>query len=330
VRQWRHARFRRLFDGGRAVGTCRGVFDSYAAAAAAPPSRPLGYDHDDAAEMYRDRIGQIYPSDYPMMFWLQHALAQGARRVFDLGGHIGLSYYSYATRMALPQDLSWQVCDVPAVVDHGRREAVARDGARRLQFSRFRRGRPGRRAVHRRLPAVSAGDPGTARVNAPRKPEWLLVNLLPLHPTRGYWTVQSIGTAYCPYRIQHDSGFFQDIRTGLPAAGPLGKPREALLGRLRRRAQSGPLPRSRVPPGPGTARRTLNAPALVSSRRLPPALPCPLRRPPRPRCPRCERPVPACVCHWTRPTDNRTSVLILQHPRSGITSRTVRACCFAA
>ena len=213
VRQWRHARFRRLFDGGRAVGTCRGVFDSYeAAVAASPPSRPLGYDHDDAAEMYRDRIGQIYPSDYPMMFWLQHALAQGARRVFDLGGHIGLSYYSYATRMALPQDLSWQVCDVPAVVDHGRREAVARDGARRLQFTTDFAEAAQADVLFTAGCLQYLQETLAQRVSTlPRKPEWLLVNLLPLHPTRGYWTVQSIGTAYCPYRIQHDSGFFQDM-----------------------------------------------------------------------------------------------------------------------
>jgi putative methyltransferase (TIGR04325 family) len=290
VRQWRHARFRRLFDGGRAVGTCRGVFDSYeAAAAAAPPSRPLGYDHDDAAEMYRDRIGQIYPSDYPMMFWLQHALAQGARRVFDLGGHIGLSYYSYATRMALPQDLSWQVCDVPAVVDHGRREAVARDGALRLQFTTDFAEAAQADVLFTAGCLQYLQETLAQRVSTlPRKPEWLLVNLLPLHPTRGYWTVQSIGTAYCPYRIQHDSGFFQDMHA-------LGYRRLDRWENLEKRcwvafddAHSLALPRSRVPPGPWAARRTLNrlgsagivatpsrlpCRVLCAARPLPPALP---------------------------------------------------------
>lgn len=41
----------------------------------------------------------------------------------------------------------------------------------------------------------------------------------------------------------------------------------------------------------------------------------PAPAPSRPRCPRCERPLSACVCHWTRPTDNQVSVLILQHPQ---------------
>lgn len=213
IRHWRHERFRNRFENGQAVGTCRGVFDSYeAAAAAAPASRPLGYDHDDAAGMYHDRIGQIYPSDYPMMFWLQRALDLGARRVFDLGGHIGLSYYSYATRMALPEDLSWQVCDVPAVVDSGRREAAARDGSGRLRFTADFAEAAQADVLFTAGCLQYLQETLAQRVaSLPRQPEWLLVNLLPLHPARGYWTVQSIGTAYCPYRIQHDDGFFQDI-----------------------------------------------------------------------------------------------------------------------
>lgn len=213
IRHWRHERFKNRFENGQAVGTCRGVFDSYeAAAAAAPASRPLGYDHDDAAGMYHDRIGQIYSSDYPMMFWLQRALDLGARRVFDLGGHIGLSYYSYATRMVLPQDLSWQVCDVPAVVDSGRREAAARDSTGRLRFTADFAEAAQADVLFTAGCLQYLQETLAQRVaSLPRQPEWLLVNLLPLHPARGYWTVQSIGTAYCPYRVQHDEGFFQDI-----------------------------------------------------------------------------------------------------------------------
>ena len=36
---------------------------------------------------------------------------------------------------------------------------------------------------------------------------------------------------------------------------------------------------------------------------------------PRPVCLRCHKPAVACVCGWITPVDNRTSVLVLQHPR---------------
>ena len=71
IHQLREARFNEAFVNGKAVGCCRGIFQSYAAAAsAAPETRPLGYDHVDAAAMYHDRLERVYPSDYPMMLWL--------------------------------------------------------------------------------------------------------------------------------------------------------------------------------------------------------------------------------------------------------------------
>lgn len=213
VRQWRHQRFNQRFERGQAIGTCRGVFDSYEqAAAAAPPSRPLGYDHDDAAAMYRDRIGQVYPSDYPMMFWLQKALAQGGRRVFDLGGHIGLSYYGYERLMDLPHDLSWRVCDLPAVIENGHHEARRRDAARRLSFTADFAEAASADVLFTAGCVQYLQDTLDQRLQVlARRPEWLLVNLVPLHRQQAYWTVQSIGTAYCPYRIQHDGDFFRGI-----------------------------------------------------------------------------------------------------------------------
>lgn len=34
----------------------------------------------------------------------------------------------------------------------------------------------------------------------------------------------------------------------------------------------------------------------------------------RPNCTSCLRPQNACICHWVRPTEHQTEVLILQHP----------------
>ena len=44
-----------------------------------------------------------------------------------------------------------------------------------------------------------------------RRPRWVLVNLLPLHDQRAFWTVQSIGRAFCPYRIQRTETFFDEM-----------------------------------------------------------------------------------------------------------------------
>jgi putative methyltransferase (TIGR04325 family) len=70
--------------------------------------------------MYLERTKVIYPADYPVMFWLEKFIGEGCRKFFDLGGHIGVSYYAYQLHIGYPQDLRWTVCDVPAVVAKGR------------------------------------------------------------------------------------------------------------------------------------------------------------------------------------------------------------------
>jgi len=211
--QLRKIRFDRAFDAGRAVGCCRGLFATYGdAAVAAPKSRPLGYNHADAANMYRDRLSRVYPSDYPMMLWLQKAFAAGARDIFDLGGHIGLKYYAYRRLVEFPDDLSWRVYDVPAVLAKGRQEALKLDHARRLTFTDR-----GETAAEADV-LFTAGclqyleETLAQRVASLRqRPRWLLVNVVPLHERFSFWTVQCIGTAFCPYRIQRMQTFFSEL-----------------------------------------------------------------------------------------------------------------------
>jgi len=213
-KQWRKSRFDADFNRAAYGGICRGVFKTYEEAVkSAPASLPLGYDHEAPAAMYGDRLDRVFPSDYPMMLWLERAFADGASRVFDLGGHVGVSYYAYQKYLAYPNNLAWQVSDVPAVNKVGAEMAFERDSRRQLQFvGSF----------------DLAGDadvlftsgclqylPETldAKLQSlSKKPRWVLVNLLPLHDRLAYWTVENIGTAFCPYRIQQKSTFFDDLK----------------------------------------------------------------------------------------------------------------------
>ena len=46
-----------------------------------------------------------------------------------------------------------------------------------------------------------------------RTPRWIIqrATILPIHATTSYFTVNSIGTAYCPYRVQSRSEFVDAI-----------------------------------------------------------------------------------------------------------------------
>src|SRR5512139_2209500 len=73
--------------------TFHGVYASFTEAAAATPgTRPLGYDHLGAAQMYADR--PTYPEDYAIYFWLSE-LARPGMRLFDYGGHTGGFHQAY-------------------------------------------------------------------------------------------------------------------------------------------------------------------------------------------------------------------------------------------
>ena len=180
-----------------------GVYDSYAQALDdAPPTLPTTYDVEGSGRMYRNHLDQIRVSDYPVVHWLSRLLAAGQRRLFDLGGHIGLSYYGFRRYLDYPADMRWLVHDVAAVVSAGRDWAAKHDPEGRLAFTDSRDDADGvdvlftsgaLQYLDYTLPEL------LQRLEHP--PAHVLINIVPMHPSRGYFTLQNIGFAICPYRV---------------------------------------------------------------------------------------------------------------------------------
>jgi putative methyltransferase (TIGR04325 family) len=61
----------------------------------------------------------IFPSDYPVMFWLARLLPD-AKLLFDLGGNVGNRYLAFRSHLTYPDNFTWLVNDVPEVVALGR------------------------------------------------------------------------------------------------------------------------------------------------------------------------------------------------------------------
>jgi putative methyltransferase (TIGR04325 family) len=189
----------------------RGVYASFAEAqASVPPTRPVGYDNTEAAAMYRDRTERVHPTDYPVLFWLDRLLPS-VRRLFEFGGHVGVAYYAYRRYLRAPEGLQWTVCDVPAVVEAGR--ALARErGAEGLAFTTA----PGEADgadlffASGSLQYVEAPLAELLRPLA-RRPAHVVVNMTPLHPARTFVTLNSIGTAFCPYLVQGREAFVRGL-----------------------------------------------------------------------------------------------------------------------
>lgn len=205
--------YERVFVRNRWRDLYRGVYPSFAAAQqSAPRSRPIGYDHEATARLYRDRPRNLRASDFPVMFWMASLLGAGCRRVFDLGGHHGISYYAMGQRMRLPADVDWCVHDVPAVVASGREHARTHDPSGRLRFTEQREDADDADVllaggVLQYLDYTLADLLGRLA----RPPRYLVIGQVPLHPERSFFTLQSIGTAFCPYRVTAEGEFIASL-----------------------------------------------------------------------------------------------------------------------
>jgi len=192
--------FRRPFQ---ARASYYGVFDNYQEAVdAAPPTLPTSYDVEASGRMYRSHLDQIRVSDYPSVYWLSRLFAGGSRVVFDLGGHIGVSYYGFRRYLDYPTGLVWRVHDVPAVVNAGREWAARHDPAGHLEFTHSRFDVDGCDVLFTSgaLQYLDYTLPELLEQLA-HPPRHVLVNLVPMHSHRSYFTLQNIGFAICPYRV---------------------------------------------------------------------------------------------------------------------------------
>lgn len=206
-------RYDRQFENNLRQNLFRGVFPSFSAAeSSAPKTRPTGYDNADAAAMYVERSKKIYPTDYPVMFWLQKLFGAGCSTCADLGSHIGVSYYAYRQYLSYPKNLRWTVHDVPAVMERGRQLAADNDSDGCLGFDDNFRHVSGvdifmAQGSLQYLPDTLAEQLQTLSI----PPKHLLLNSTPLHKDVSYFTLQSIGTAFCPYRITALGNFIESI-----------------------------------------------------------------------------------------------------------------------
>jgi putative methyltransferase (TIGR04325 family) len=182
-----------------------GAFPSLEEAKTAlPKDMPTSYDTPAAGALYRDRIETIFAHDYPVLFWMKPLLAE-ARRVFDLGGHVGIANYAYERYLGSLSEVSWIVCDVPAVVAAGRDLAAMR-GRRGLSFTTESNHADGADVflASGSLQYLPAGFlPGLLRrLSAP--PAHILLSLVPTTPGPTFYTLNNIHTGICPYLVMNE------------------------------------------------------------------------------------------------------------------------------
>jgi len=195
----------------RQSNAVRGVFDTFAAAAAsAPADRKVGYDHPGHAEMYDHRLGELVIADYPALFWVARLLPD-LSSLFDYGGHVGLLYYGFAKRLAFPPGFRWLVCDMPGTAQRGR-VLADRAGAVPLHFtSEWPAGDgSGLLVASGVLQYVEAHLAERLRLWE-RLPAHVLINNTPMYDGPAYVTLQNTHLSYNPYRVFNRAELIRSI-----------------------------------------------------------------------------------------------------------------------
>lgn len=204
--------YRREFARRRRINSYYGVYPTRADAEAhVPRSSPGTYDIEDAGSMYDYRLATLQNFDYPALFWFARLLEMGQRRIFDLGGHVGLSYYAFQQYVTFPEGLRWQVHDVPSVMRHGRALAAERDDKHMLDFVDLDAGAGS--DVLMAKGSLQYLDYTLSDLLQRQRPAHVLINLTPMHPNRSFFTLQNIGVAICPYRITALPAFLAEVRS---------------------------------------------------------------------------------------------------------------------
>lgn len=211
--QKQKAEYEAHFSSATSENLFRGVYSNFnEALKTTPDTKPMGYDHSDPASMYKDRLERIYPSDYPVLFWLEKALAEGGHQVFDLGGHIGVGFYAYQKYIQYPGDIDWKVCDVTAVTEAGKKLAIKRK-VDQLSFTTDNQAADGRDIFFASGALQYLEIPlATQLAKLRQPPKHIILNLLPLYEGEAFATLQNIGTAFCPYQVLNKQQFIASLQ----------------------------------------------------------------------------------------------------------------------
>jgi len=170
-----------------------------------------GYDNAESAQIYDQRL-RMDQHDYPSLYWIDRSLDEGLKGVFDVGGAIGIKFIAFREHLRRHADLAWLVQDVPAMARHGRELAEQRGDARQLKFTdRFEDGEGSEILLASGVLQYLLRTLGELLSTYRRLPRRIIINTAAVHPEHQFFTVNSLGTAFCPYRIQTQAALVRGL-----------------------------------------------------------------------------------------------------------------------
>lgn len=214
IRTWRDRRQYANFLSDTGLHSHYGVFNSFAhARAKLPPSREFNRS-ELADEYYNIRMHRVYPYDYPIIYWLSRAFADGSTSVFDIGGSVGVHYHAYRKLLVYPNDIIWFVCETPEIAEIGQ-EIATQLKISNLTFTHSL----DTSRIHAdiwvscgALQYIEGARPGRLLAQCTKPPAHIMLNKLPVYDGEDFVAAQNAGKgSYVPQYVYNRSRFVDEI-----------------------------------------------------------------------------------------------------------------------
>lgn len=202
----------------RTLTACRGVYKNFnEALQATPKGAKAGYNqseiskHSSPGKLTAAREADDFnPQDYPVLVWLASAFTKSSN-VFDLGGNVGHSYYTYKKFLQYPHDLQWLVCEIPEVAKAGKELASKSNNPGLCFTTEFDQAENAEILIT--CGTLQYIEPSMAEMlgQLKKKPRHILINQVPFYGGETFITLQNIGYAFCPYKIQNRYEFISSL-----------------------------------------------------------------------------------------------------------------------
>lgn len=186
-----------------------GVYNSYSEARENTPSYiPSGWNNENIAELLigskRSRIesGTFQSAHYITLFWLLRLLRNNMQ-VIDYGGAGGISYELFTQYCNAPPGLKWHVVDVAASVERGK---LRHNSNTAISFGASLVEAPPSDFMLVSGCLQYVEDPlgqlhDSIVDQLCRRPQFILINKIPLTERKDFWTLQNVGPSIVPYHV---------------------------------------------------------------------------------------------------------------------------------
>ncbi len=190
-----------------------GIYDTHAIAMNTAKANALaGYDHDEISNVSFEQMCKLAPWDYPILYWAKNLLPH-SKTLLDAGGHMGTKYRAFQPYLDFPDNFTWIIYDVPAIVNAGRNKA-REEGLTELQFvDQIEDCGPIDLCLGSGLLQYLDIPVSQLLGQLTELPVHILFNKVAFHRQGPLFTLERIGKSLVPYQMRNEAEFLDEMQT---------------------------------------------------------------------------------------------------------------------